>query len=73
MAQRTPRAAGGRAPARASAKSKKTSASDVEVVEEAPGLGIDAGLAIFTTLVLIAALVLIDMMQGKNGDAMFFN
>jgi len=73
MAQRTPRTAGARQP-RAAAKSRKPSASaSVEVVEEAPGLGIDAGIAVMTTVVLVAALVLIDMMQGVNGDGIFFN
>ena len=73
MAQRTPRTARGAQPARASAKSKRASTSDVEVVEEAPGLGLDAGIAVMTTVVLLAALVLLDMMQGRNGDAIFFN
>jgi hypothetical protein len=72
MAKATPRRAGAAAPARAAAKSRKVASSDVEVVEEAPGLGIDAGMAIFTSLVLVAAVVLIDMMQGKNGDGMLF-
>ena len=41
------------------------------MVEDAPGLGIDAGLAILTSIVLVAAIVLIDMMQAKNGDGIF--
>jgi hypothetical protein len=71
MAQRTPRPAG-RTPARAAAKSKKAASADVEVTEPTGGLGVDAGLAILTTIVLIGAVVLIDMMQAKNGDGILF-
>lgn len=73
MAQRTPKPAGGRGaqPARAAAKSKKAASGGVEVVEEAPGIGVDAGMAILTSLILVAAIVLIDMMQAKNGDGIF--
>ena len=71
MAKSTPR--GGRAqPARAAAKSKKA-APEAESGEDKPGIGIDAGIAVVTTIVLLAALVVIDMMQGKNGDGIFFN
>jgi hypothetical protein len=70
MAKSSPR--GGRQPARAAAKSKKTASTEAEVVEEAPGLGVDAGIAILTSVVLIGALVLVDMIQGKNGDGIFF-
>lgn len=72
MAQRQSRPARGAQPARAAAKSKRASSSDVEVVEEAPGLGTDAGIAVMTSVVLVIALVLLDMMQGKNGDGLFF-
>jgi len=72
MAQRTPRPAGrGAQPARAAAKSKKAAPGGVEVVEEAPGIGVEAGMAILTSLILVAAIVLIDMMQAKNGDGIF--
>ncbi len=66
-------ARGGRGqPARAAAKSKKAASAEVEAVEDAPGLGIDNGIAILTSVVLLGALVLIDMIQGKNGDGIFF-
>jgi len=66
-------ARGGRGqPARAAAKSKKAASAEVEVAEDAPGMGIDAGIAILTSVVLIGALVLVDMIQGKNGDGIFF-
>lgn len=71
MATRTPRSASGRPP-RAAAKSRKPATADVEVVEEAAGIGVDAGIAVMTAIVLVAALVMVDMMQGKNGDGIFF-
>ena len=71
MAKPSPRAARG-TPARAAAKSKKVASPEGEVGEEAPGMGIDAGLAIVTSIVLVAALVLVDMIQGKNGDGIMF-
>ena len=70
MAKPSPRSA--RAPARAAAKSKKVASPEGEVGEEAPGMGIDAGLAIVTSIVLVAALVLVDMIQAKNGDGIIF-
>jgi hypothetical protein len=73
MAQRTPRTARGPQPARAAAKSRKVTTTDVEVVEESSGLGVDAGIAIFTTILLIAAIVLVDMMQAKNGNGFLFS
>ena len=70
MAKTTPRR--GAAP-RAAAKSKKTTVtSEVDVVEDAPGMGIDAGLAILTTVALVAALVLVDMLHGASGDGILF-
>jgi len=73
MAKSTPRGGRGQ-PARAAAKSKKAAASDVEVSgEEKPGIGFEAGVAILTSVVLIAALVLVDKMQGLNADGIFFN
>ena len=73
MAQRTPRPQGGRGqPPRAVAKSKKPAAAEVESAEEPTGIGFEAGLAIMTSIVLLAALVLVDMMQAKNGDGLIF-
>jgi len=72
MAKSTPRGgARGGQPARAAAKSKKPSTVEVDVVEEAPGMGIDAGLAVFTTVVLVAALVLVDMLHGHLNQGGF--
>ena len=72
MAKSTPRGgARGAQPARAAAKSKKPATVEVEVVEDAPGMGIDAGLAVFTTVALVAALVLMDMLHGHLNQSGF--
>ena len=71
MAKSTPRGGRGQ-PARAAAKSKKAAAAEVEPTEDAPGIGFETGVAIVTTVVLIAALVLVDKIQGMNGDGIFF-
>lgn len=71
MAQRKPTGPRG-TPARAAAKSKKPAAAEAEVAEDAGGIGIDAGIAILTTLVLVAAIALVDMLQAKNGDSLIF-
>lgn len=71
MAKSTPRGGRGQ-PARAAAKSKKAVAAESLPAEEAPGMGLDAGIAILTCVVLVGALVLVDMIQGKNGDGIFF-
>jgi hypothetical protein len=75
MAKRTPRAGrGAPAPARAAkTKSKKPAASGVEVLEEAPGMGPDAGIVIMTTVVLVAALLFVDALLGKFGSGVFFS
>jgi len=70
MAKANPRAGRG-APARATAKSKKS--AEVEVAaEDAPGMGIDAGLAILTSIVLVAAVILVDALMGKIDKGIFF-
>jgi hypothetical protein len=70
MAARTPRTRA--AAPRATAKSRRTSTSDVEVLEEAPGLGLDAGIAVLTSVVLLAAIVLVDMLMGRIDKGFFF-
>ena len=72
MAKSNPRGGRGQ-PARAAAKSKKAAPSDVGAGEDKPGIGIETGVAILTTFVLIAAVLFIDKMQGMNGDGIFFN
>jgi hypothetical protein len=71
MAKPTPRGGRGQ-PARAAAKSKKAATAEVESTEDAPGIGIESGLTLLTLVALIAALLLVDMIQAKNGDGIFF-
>ena len=76
MAKKTPRgarAAKPAAPAREpKAKSKKVTTTEIEVVEESPGEGIDAGIAIITTVILVAAILFVDAFRGASGEGLFF-
>jgi hypothetical protein len=49
-----------------------SSTADVEVVEEAPGEGIDTGIAIATCLMLVAAILFLDAELGRYGAGVFF-
>ena len=45
----------------------------VEIVEEEPGLGIDDGIIMMTTIVLLAAFLMLDYHRGKHyGEGMLF-
>jgi hypothetical protein len=68
MAKSTTR--GGRVEKRSSARSTKT--TEIEVVEEASGLGFEGGVAIITALLIVAALVMVDMELGATGHALLF-
>lgn len=72
MAARSSRSSRGATAPRASAKSRRATTSEVEVVEEAPGMGLDAGIAIFTSLVLVAAIVLVDKLMSQFDKGFFF-
>jgi len=67
----------GAAPARAtkstSRKPKSSASADVEVVEEAGGLGIEDGVILGTFLALFLAFILIDKSRGAYGEGMFFS
>lgn len=54
-----------RATSRAAGR-RSAAADEVEVVEEAGGMDLDAGLGIVTFLLLIVALVLVDYEMGKH-------
>ena len=58
------------------ARSKSTRSApvaEIEVVEEGGGMGIDDGIALVTTLVLMAAVLLVDYELGTHyGGGMFF-
>lgn len=55
-------------------RSKKpvTAEVEVEVVEEAGGMSIDAGIAIMTLLLLIAAILYLDAHLARYEHGMFF-
>ncbi|MEO6710131.1 MAG: hypothetical protein ABI054_03880 [Planctomycetota bacterium] len=55
------------------AKGDKRTTSEVEVVEEKKGMGWEGGVAVFTTLVLLAACLCVDYDLGhKYAAGMFF-
>ncbi len=50
-----------------------TTSPDVEIVQEKAGLGYADGVAIMTTLVLLAAILMLDYVRGTGyGAGMFF-
>jgi hypothetical protein len=64
--------ASSRKPASQSRKSTDQ-AAEIEVVEEEGGLGIEDGVVLGTTLLLVVAILLIDRNLGVNfGQGMFF-
>lgn len=69
MARRTARG-GGRAKPERQPKSRKP-AAQVEVVEEEAGMGIEAGMAIATTILLVLAFFFIDALKGKFDAGIF--
>ena len=70
MAKRTTRGSQSR---QARAKSRKpVGGGEVEVVEEAGGLGIDAGIVIATAAMLVIGLLVVDALMGKLDKGMFF-
>jgi len=70
MARRTTRGSQTR---QARAKSRKpVGGGEVEVVEEAGGLGIDAGIVIATAAMLVIGLLLVDALLGRHGEGIFF-
>jgi hypothetical protein len=73
MARRTARAGGRAKPERQpKARSQKAApAATVEVVEEGGGMGIDAGIAIATTVLLILAFLFMDALKGKFDAGLF--
>ena len=65
---------GGRRSSSRQTSSKATAAkpAEVEVVEESGGMGLDAGIAILTTMVLLVAFLFVDALRGAYGEGMFF-
>ncbi len=67
------RAAAKAQPRTPKAKSKKPApAAEVEVVEEAGGEGIDTGIVVITSIILVVAFVFVDQLRGVFGEGMFF-
>ena len=70
---RSQRKAGGAGKGRSSSKStsrkKAPVAAEVEVVEEAKGLGIDDGIVLTTTVVLLGACLMVDYLASKYYEA----
>jgi len=66
-------AAGGRAPARAqSRKAPAPAAATVEVVEEEKGMGFEDGIVLFTTVALVAGIILVEIaLQRFYGAGVF--
>lgn len=58
---------------KATSKKPRRQAVEVEVVEEAPGEGIDTAILVVTTLVLLAAILYVDKLRAViDGGGMFF-
>ena len=54
------------------APTTRAAAQPVEVVEEEKGLGIDDGIVIMSTVLLVVAWLLIDYDKGRYGAGLFF-
>lgn len=74
MAKR--RSSGGGAPRKTKATSRRQSkpaaATEVEVVEEEAGEGIDTGILVVTFLMLFGAVLFVDALLGRFDKGMFF-
>lgn len=55
-----------------SSKTAAPQAAEVEVVEESGGMGIDAGIAIFTFIILVVACLFVDAHLGRYPDSGLF-
>jgi non-canonical (house-cleaning) NTP pyrophosphatase len=77
MAKRTTTSRGktARGPVAARQTKSKTPAramAEVEVVEESGGMGLEGGVAIATTVLLLVAILFVDKHLGSYGSGMFF-
>lgn len=59
------RGAGARSSTKSKSKKKAPVAAEVEVVEEEGGMGIDDGIAITTTVILLAAILMVDYLMAS--------
>jgi hypothetical protein len=76
MAKRTSRggraAKGGAAGRQTKSKKAAVAVTEVKVVEEKPGIGIDGGIAVMTTVLLLAAILFVDYHLGTYDAGLFF-
>ena len=61
-----------KATSRRQAKPSAPAAAEIEVVEEEAGEGVETGILVITSLMLVAAILFIDKLLGMSGDGMFF-
>ncbi|MFT4542094.1 MAG: hypothetical protein ACI841_004092 [Planctomycetota bacterium] len=68
MARSRSRNQSGSSRATPAARSRKTAAPEVEVVEESKGQGIEDGIIIITTVLLLVAVLLVDYIAATHYD-----
>jgi hypothetical protein len=72
MARKASRRSGRKTESKGRSK-KKPAVAEIEVVEEGKGLGVNDGIAIGTTLLFLAAVLLTDYTLGTEyGEGLFF-
>ena len=52
--------------------SRKSRVAEAEEASQDDGLGLTEGIVFATTIILVAAFVMLDMARGKYGEALFF-
>ena len=58
--------------ARSAPKERKARTTEVEVVEEQPGMGWETGVAIVTGILILVAILITDWGMGKHGGGGIF-
>ncbi|MBL4771549.1 MAG: hypothetical protein JKY61_10505 [Planctomycetes bacterium] len=54
------------------ASKARTPRATVDVVEEESGFGLEEGIVFFTTILVVAAFLFLDMARAGYGEGMFF-
>ncbi|MEX1024055.1 MAG: hypothetical protein WD226_03165 [Planctomycetota bacterium] len=78
MAKRSRAATGGSSSrstrsTRSKASKPAASSAPVEIVEEKPGEGIDTAILVFTSVLLLGAILVADWSIGRYGEGIFFS
>jgi hypothetical protein len=60
-------------PARATTSRKPAEPEAVEAEDDGSGPGVDVGIVVMTTVMLLAAIVFVDAYLGKLGGGVFFS